>query len=524
MSVAAQYIPAAYSLTAVGVWGASDFLGGVGARRVNAFLFTAIVHSSGLVVVGTLALMTRSPFPGNASLGWSLIAGSVAGLALALFYRSLASGNMGLVAPVAAVLGAAIPTIVTAFAAGFPGYRHVLGFILAGIGVWLISRIEGSAGRPEGIGMAVLAGIGFAGFYLCIHRAGNASALWVAACSRFASLLVTGAFVLFGRHLRAVPAPVLTIALLAGILDITGSIVFIRAAQIGRLDAAVVLSSLYPAVTVVLARVFLHEHFSRARTIGMVAALVAVPMIAGGQKLIVDICEWIVVGHRRLADHYPLSTIHCYSDAVPLLEVRNLTKIFDLAESPFGNRRTGGVRAVDDVSLDIEEGETLGLVGESGSGKSTLGRLILRLLEPTSGAIVFAGVDLLQASGSELRRLRRDMQAVFQDPSAPRAPGFRVDEGIAEPLILHRKIMHESLGRAARRQRVRELLRAVGMDESAMARYPNEFSGGQRQRIGIARALALRPKFIVADEPVSALDVSVGAQIVNLLQQLQRDF
>jgi drug/metabolite transporter (DMT)-like permease len=281
MSVAAQYIPAAYSLTAVGVWGASDFLGGVGARRVNAFLFTAIVHSSGLVVVGTLALMTRSPFPGNASLGWSLIAGSVAGLALALFYRSLASGNMGLVAPVAAVLGAAIPTIVTTFAAGFPGYRHVLGFILAGIGVWLISRIEGSAGRPEGIGMAVLAGIGFAGFYLCIHRAGNASALWVAACSRFASLLVTGAFVLFGRHLRAVPAPVLTIALLAGILDITGSIVFIRAAQIGRLDAAVVLSSLYPAVTVVLARVFLHEHFSRARTIGMVAALVAVPMIAG---------------------------------------------------------------------------------------------------------------------------------------------------------------------------------------------------------------------------------------------------
>jgi drug/metabolite transporter (DMT)-like permease len=188
---------------------------------------------------------------------------------------------MGLVAPVAAVLGAAIPTIVTAFAAAFPGYRHVLGFILAGIGVWLISRIEGSAGRPEGIGMAVLAGIGFAGFYLCIHRAGNASALWVAACSRFASLLVTGAFVLFGRHLRAVPAPVLTIALLAGILDITGSIVFIRAAQIGRLDAAVVLSSLYPAVTVVLARVFLHEHFSRARTLGMVAALIAVPMIAG---------------------------------------------------------------------------------------------------------------------------------------------------------------------------------------------------------------------------------------------------
>jgi uncharacterized membrane protein len=281
MSLAAQYIPAAYSLTAVGVWGASDFLGGVGARRANAFLFTAIVHISGMVVVGCLALMTHAPFPGNTGLFWSLIAGSVAGLALALFYRSLASGNMGLVAPVAAVLGAAIPTMVTAFAEGFPGYRRVLGFILAGIGVWLISRIEGSAGRPEGIGMAVLAGIGFAGFYLCIHQAGNASALWVADCSRSASLLVTAAIVLFGRHLRAVPLPVLAIAVVAGILDITGSIVFIRAAQIGRLDAAVVLSSLYPAVTVLLARVFLHEHFSRARTIGMVAALVSVPMIAG---------------------------------------------------------------------------------------------------------------------------------------------------------------------------------------------------------------------------------------------------
>jgi uncharacterized membrane protein len=281
MSVAAQYIPAAYSLTAVGVWGASDFLGGVGARRANAFLFTAIVHISGMIVVGTLALMTHAPFPGNASLVWSLIGGSVGGLALALFYRSLAGGNMGLVAPVAAVLGAAIPTIVTAFAEGFPGYRHVLGFILAGIGVWLISRSETGVGRPEGLGMAVLAGTGFAGFYLCIHQAGNASALWVAASSRSASLVVTGAIVLLGRHLRGVPMPVLGIAVVAGILDITGSTVFIRAAQIGRLDAAVVLSSLYPTVTVVLARIFLHEHFSRARTIGMVAALAAVPMIAG---------------------------------------------------------------------------------------------------------------------------------------------------------------------------------------------------------------------------------------------------
>jgi drug/metabolite transporter (DMT)-like permease len=248
---------------------------------VNAFLFTAVVHLSGMVLVGAITLITHAPFPGTASLLWSLAGGALGGLALCFFYRALARGNMGLIAPIAAVLSAAIPTIVTAFAEGVPGIRHVLGFILAGIGVWLISRTEGDVGRPEGLGVAVLAGIGFAGFYLCIHKAGNASALWVATCSRFASFLITGTIVLFGRHLRTVPMPVLGIAVVAGILDIGGSVAFVRAAQIGRLDVAVVLSSLYPAVTVLLARIFLHEHFSRARTIGMVAALAAVPMIAG---------------------------------------------------------------------------------------------------------------------------------------------------------------------------------------------------------------------------------------------------
>src|SRR5450755_776938 len=281
MSAAAQYIPAAYSLTAVGVWGASDFLGGVGARRANAFLFTSIVHVSGMVVVGAIALLIHSPFPEVKSVLWSLLAGALGGLALVFFYRALSRGNMGLIAPVAAVLSAAIPTIVTAFGEGLPSTRKVAGFILAGIGVWLISRTEGDTGRPEGLGVAVLAGIGFAGFYLCTHKAGNASALWVATCSRSASFLVTGVIVLFSRQLARVPAPVLAIALTAGILDIGGSVAFVRAVQIGRLDAAVVLSSLYPAVTVVLARIFLHEHFSRARTLGMVAALAAVPMIAG---------------------------------------------------------------------------------------------------------------------------------------------------------------------------------------------------------------------------------------------------
>ena len=209
----------------------------------------------------------------------------------------------------------------------------------------------------------------------------------------------------------------------------------------------------------------------------------------------------------------------CYHPPVALVEVRNLTKIYPLGESLFGAHTQGEVRAVDDVSLTIDPGETLGLVGESGSGKSTLGRLVLRLIEPTSGSIRFDGHNLLAAGHSELRRLRRDMQIIFQDPFGSLDPRLRVEDIIAEPLIIH-----ESIRRDARRRRVSELLRAVGMDESAARRFPHEFSGGQRQRIGIARALALRPKFIVADEPVSALDVSVGAQIVNLLQQLQRDF
>lgn len=223
---------------------------------------------------------------------------------------------------------------------------------------------------------------------------------------------------------------------------------------------------------------------------------------------------------------------------MPLIEIRNLTKVFSHGESPFGAKSRGEVRAVDDVSLDIHAGETLGLVGESGSGKSTLGRLILRLIEPTSGSVCLEGRDLLSAAGGEMRRLRRDLQIIFQDPFASLDPRFRVEDIIAEPLIIHGISGEErrpfgKLTTGSRisgrvkpdiRAGVDELLRAVGLDESARTRYPHEFSGGQRQRIGIARALALRPRFMVCDEPVSALDVSVGAQIVNLLAQLQRDF
>jgi ABC-type oligopeptide transport system ATPase subunit len=228
---------------------------------------------------------------------------------------------------------------------------------------------------------------------------------------------------------------------------------------------------------------------------------------------------------------------------VALVEIQNLSKIFPQGESAFTVKR-GEVRAVDDVSLDIQAGETLGLVGESGSGKSTLGRLALRLIEPTSGGVQFDGHDLLRASYGELRRLRQHMQIIFQDPFSSLDPRMRVEDLIAEPLVIHGAAFRGSTGEGARastnsayggtgvpartnpsiKSQVADLLKAVGLDSSAMPRFPHEFSGGQRQRIVIARALALRPKFIVCDEPVSALDVSVGAQIVNLLAQLQRDF
>jgi uncharacterized membrane protein len=241
-----------------------------------------------MALAGAVALAVGLPFPDANGLCWSLGAGAIGGLGLALFYRGLAIGKMGIVAPLSAVLGAAIATVVAAFTEGVPSTRHLFGFLLAGVGVWLISRTEDntaenetSRGRPQGIGLAVLSGSCFAGFFFCVHHAGHASALWIAVCSRFASFIVTLAIVLAGRQFRAMARPVIAIAIAAGILEITGSIVFVRASQIGRLDATVVLSSLYPAVTVILARIFLHEHFSRARTIGMLAALAAVPMIAG---------------------------------------------------------------------------------------------------------------------------------------------------------------------------------------------------------------------------------------------------
>ena len=194
----------------------------------------------------------------------------------------------------------------------------------------------------------------------------------------------------------------------------------------------------------------------------------------------------------------------------PLLAVENLVKHFPLRE---GKRL---VRAVDGVSLTLAEGETLGIVGESGCGKSTLARLILRLIDATSGSIRFDGADLLALGAAELRRLRRDMQIVFQDPFASLDPRMTVGAIIAEPLTIH------GIGSPQeRRKRVERLLATVGLDPGAFARYPHEFSGGQRQRIGIARAIALEPKLLILDEPVSALDVSIQSQVLNLLMDLK---
>ena len=196
-----------------------------------------------------------------------------------------------------------------------------------------------------------------------------------------------------------------------------------------------------------------------------------------------------------------------------LVSVRELVKHFPVEGSD------DVVRAVDGVSFEIFEGETLGLVGESGCGKSTVGRCLLRLIEPTSGEVNFQGRDILALNRSDLREVRRQMQIVFQDPYASLNPRMRVGDIVGEPLVIH------NIGtRNDRRDRVAELLKKVGLDPDYRKRYPHEFSGGQRQRIGVARTLALNPKLIVADEPVSALDVSVQAQVVNLLQDLQQEF
>ena len=283
-----QFAPAVCSVIAVFLWGAADFSGGYGSRRANAFVLTAFSHVCAFGLMFAIALGQHGAFPSRASTVWAMVAGASGGFSLALFYRALASGQMGLTAPIAALVGAAIPTMADIFLEGAPSRWTMGGFVLAALAIWLITRPEParenepkSSGRPAGLGLAAIAGVGFAGFYLCIHQA-SGSPVWIATLSRVGSFSATAIAVMVTRAPLALDGPRATLGMMAGCLDITASALFIFASQHGRLDEAVLITSLYPAVTVLLARLVLKEHFSRWKVVGLLAALAAVPMLAAG--------------------------------------------------------------------------------------------------------------------------------------------------------------------------------------------------------------------------------------------------
>jgi drug/metabolite transporter (DMT)-like permease len=270
---------ASYSLVAVVAWGFSDFMGGYFTRRTEAFLFATLVNCGGLTLAAVMVLATHATLPTLHGAGWALAGGLSGGASLAIFYRALASGRMGLVAPVAAVLSAAIPAIFSMFTEGAPGPVRVTGFVLAALGLWLITRPQNGS-SPEGIGLALIAGIGFAGFYLCVRQAGDSSVICTAGLVRVGALLTTLPVVLWQGRLGELNRGNIGWGVLTGCLDSAGTMVFALASQSGRLDEAVVISSLYPAITVLLARFVLNEHFHRWRFVGLLATLAAVPMIA----------------------------------------------------------------------------------------------------------------------------------------------------------------------------------------------------------------------------------------------------
>jgi len=281
MPAPAQIPSAIYALGAVGTWGVSDFLGGYTARRFNSFFLAMLGHAGGFAMMFTIATLNHMPLPATRSMAWAMMAGASGGTALALFYRALAQGNMGLAAPVSTVVGAAIPAVFSIWIEGFPRPPTFAGFGLALLGIWLIARPEES-GRPQGLGLAFIAGCGFAGFYIFMKEAGPGAAPWLAACSRGASLVMTAIITVAGKKFSPFYAKGAVIGTLAGCLDVGGTVMFVRAAQTGRLDTTVVLASLYPVITILLARAVLKERFNRWKTAGMIAALAAVPLIARG--------------------------------------------------------------------------------------------------------------------------------------------------------------------------------------------------------------------------------------------------
>ena len=281
MPASVQFTPVAFSLAAVLAWGTSDFFGGYATRRANAFLFTTFVNCGGLLMMATIAATVRAPLPSSRAAAWVLAGGIAGGAALAIFYRALSAGRMGVTAPIAAVLGAAIPAVFAFFTEGLPAAIRIVGFFFAAAGLWLITRSE-DGHSPQGVGLAILAGLGFAGFYLCVRQAGDASAIWVALLTRTGGLVITAVIVLAQRKFDDITRSAIPWALVTGCIDSLGTMLFVRASQSGRLDEAVVLSSLYPAVTVLLARIVLKEHFTRWKFAGLLAALASVPLIAAG--------------------------------------------------------------------------------------------------------------------------------------------------------------------------------------------------------------------------------------------------
>jgi drug/metabolite transporter (DMT)-like permease len=281
MLTSGQFVSASYALATVCCWGVSDFVGGYTARRFQPFLLACLGHLAGTTYVAMLALAGHQPLPPTAHLAWAAAGGGCGGLALGLFYRALSQGSMGLAAPVSAVLSAAIPAVFALFTRGAPRPLAVIGFACALVGIWLISRPE-DGGRVHGLGLALIAGVGFAMFYIFMDRAGSGAAFWLATASRGTAFLVTAVIILGGRKFSPTYQAGFGLAILAGCIDVSGTVLFIRAAQTGRLDTAVILSSLYPTITVLLARVLLKEHFTRWKAVGVVAALAAVPMIAAG--------------------------------------------------------------------------------------------------------------------------------------------------------------------------------------------------------------------------------------------------
>jgi len=272
------FTTAAFGLSSAVSFGAADFSGGVATKRAHVFGVLTVGRFCGLMLTVALAVITREPLPEGRSLLWGCAAGVVGGLALPAFYRALAIGKMGIAAPVTSVLSAAIPVVVAAFTQGFPRGIQVAGLLLGLISLWFISRPEGNV-RPEGLGLALLAGTGFGCFLVFVHEAGAQGVYWPMAAVLVSSLAVSAGILL--RQRGSLPTPgLLPVAIVAGVLDTFGNVFFLLASRYGRLDVAAILSSLYPAVTVLLARLVLKERITRIQTAGMTATLIAVPLIA----------------------------------------------------------------------------------------------------------------------------------------------------------------------------------------------------------------------------------------------------